>query len=149
MVKSKKLSLSEYTINNILTQKLREKEFIVMNRVRLSPAEFDLIVLIPGTCQLINIEIKKNQWQKLFHQALRGKLYCHFSIIMVPSTAKSKIDTDYLSNEGIGLIYYEELEGDVNLIFEIPPQQSDSINRNLKKLLYREIKDRFGELIYA
>jgi hypothetical protein len=145
--KSKKFS--EHRVNSLLTNKLKKNKCIVVNRVRLSPAEFDLIILDPHSLQLINIEIKRNNWPRLFQQAQRGKLYCHYSIAMVPISSKASIDIQSFSREGIGLIFYEEKRNDINLYFEVEPQRSTSINRYFKKMIYEEIESHYGDLIYA
>jgi hypothetical protein len=141
--------LSEFEVNQILTHKLKETSFFVLNMLRLTAVEFDVILFDPCSLKLINIEIKKNKWEILFHQALRGKLYCHYSMILVPKEAKRNIHTEPFLKEGIGIMYYEELEGDLDIQLEYEPQESKCINRNLKKQIYKQVQSKFKERLNA
>lgn len=142
--------LSENAVNDLVSRSLENAGFKVLTRVRLNPAELDIVLFDPRTLELTNIEIKKNKWERLFQQALRGKLYCHYSVVMVPIWSKEKIDLNSFTNEGIGIIFYEELSPtEVKLHYEAAPIRSTQLNRNLKKLLYQEISSRHAHTIYA
>lgn len=143
-------ALSENAVNDLVSQSLENAGFKVLTRVRVNPAELDIVLFDPRTLELTNIEIKKNKWERLFQQALRGKLYCHYSVVMVPIWSKEKIDLNSFTHEGIGVIFYEELSStEVKLHYEAAPTRSTQLNRNLKKLLYREISSKHAHTIYA
>lgn len=149
-VENKSKFLSENDVNDLVSQSLENAGFKVLKRIRLNPAELDIVLFDPRTLELTNIEIKKNKWERLFQQALRGKLYCHYSVVMVPIWSKEKIDLNSFTQEGIGVIFYEELSStEVKLHFESAPKRSTQLNRNLKKLLYQEISSKHANTIYA
>jgi hypothetical protein len=150
MERNKSKLLSENAVNDIVSQRLEIDGFKVLTRIRINPAELDIVMLDPRTLELTNIEIKKNRWERLFQQALRGKLYCHYSVVMIPICSKGKIDLNSFTSEGIGVIFYEELSStEVKLHYVSAPKRSNQLNRNLKKLLYQEISTKHANSIYA
>lgn len=141
--------LSENQINNLLAKQLRKENCIVLNRLRFTAAEFDVIIFDPDTLSLINIEIKKDKWEKLFHQAIRGKLYCHYSLVMVPVESKNDIDLTSFAKEGIGVIFFEIKRNKLLTYLELQPSQSNIMNRNLKKRLYKQVISKYRDQVYA
>ncbi len=149
MAKKTNGKLLENQINTILSNRLKGYKYFVLNKVRFTAVEFDLILLELDTLQLINIEIKRNKWRKLFAQGKRGKLYCHYSIVLMPVSVKNNISLKPFENEGIGVMCYKEKKNDIELIFALEPKRSESINRNFKKMLYRQVSSKFSTIIYA
>ncbi len=141
--------LLEKDINIFICKELQKRSFFVLKEFRIAPAELDIVYLDPDTLLLTNIEIKRDNWRKLYFQALRGKLYCHFSVAVMPLASKKNIPLELFSEEGIGIIFYEQRKKKIELFVELLPKLSDSINRNLKKIIYKKIYNNYGNQTYA
>lgn len=119
--------------------------YLYRSEIRLSPAEIDLILLDKFSQELISYEFKRGNWKKTFIQALRNKLYCHYSYAVLPKSELEKIDQNEFIQEGIGLILFSKYGR--GLIFKelIKPEQSKSLNRQLKKQIYKRFSDFFKD----
>jgi hypothetical protein len=124
-------------------KKINSKTYLSKSEIRISPAEIDLILLDRFSQKLISYEFKRGNWKKTFTQALRNKLYCHFSYAVLPSSELSKIDENEFKGGGIGLILYFKHGRGLRFKEIIKPEQSKSLNRNLKKQVYKKFTDFF------
>ncbi len=141
-------NLSEKEINDLISVKLKEKYFVLQG-LRIPPAELDIVFLDNNTLCLTNIEIKRDNWKKLFFQSLRGKIYCHYSIAILPSHMQKNVQVELFRDEGLGLFFYEVTNGKIDLMAVLEPRYSEKMNRVYKKLLYREFYAQYGKVIYA
>jgi len=144
-----RINMLESELNKIISKKLCNSDFLIINELRLKPAEFDIIILNKITLQLINLEIKRNNWKKLLDQAIRGKLYCHYSIAVMPQKSKRNINLKYFEDNGIGVAFYNIYGAEVECTLELEPHLSNIINRDYKKLLYKKIIAHHKIDIYA
>lgn len=140
----------EKEINCFITQELKKKSPFVLTEFRIHPAELDIVFFNRETLQLTNIEIKRNNWKKVLLQAKRGKLYCHYSIAVLPIAYKERVPYESFEDVGVGLMFYEvKRDRILNLMTAVHPKLSDTINRGFKRLIYNQLTLTFGELIYA
>jgi len=149
MGKQENTILLESQIVNLISERFKESSLLIENNLRFTFAEFDIILLDPKTLSLVNIEVKRNNWSKLYEQALRGKLFCHYSLVIIPWFAKEKISIDFFKHEGIGVVYYLENNNYFELKLELHPRKSETINRNYKKILYKHFSNKYQDLVYA
>jgi hypothetical protein len=98
---------------------------------------------------LATFEIKRTNWQALINQAIRAKLYCHFSSAVLPISMRRNVPAEEFSKRGLGLIFYEEAVDEINLKVAVRPRPSNIINRSLKQQVYQLFFEHFGERIYA
>lgn len=144
-----KTKLLEREINALIAGEMRETGVLVLQEVRLHPCEMDIVLFDPNTLRLATIEIKRANWRAVLSQASRAKLFCHFSIAALPASLRSSAPVHEFAIRGIGLIFYEEVGKQVNLIVASTPLISDVINRPLKQLVYRQFHAKYGDLVYA
>lgn len=142
-------NLLEYEINNLLSQEIRESGLFILQRLRLHPCEMDIVIFDPKTLLLTTLEIKRMNWKAVLQQSLRAKLYCHYSVAVLPLRMYPNIDEDEFSNNGIGLFFYEECENSLSLTKHTFPQISDMINRQFKQQVYRQFYNYYGVEMYA
>lgn len=140
--------LSEHDINNKITE-VFNGDYFTIQKSRISPAEFDIVLLDRDSLSLINIEIKKNKWKTLIDQALRGLFYCHFSVAALPITIKEKLPLEEIEKLGIGLLFYEIKEDGFSISLEIEPKKSKVLNQNCKRLMYDLFVTKYGNNLYA
>ena len=125
------------------------KVLLVLRELRLHPSEIDLVIFDRETLRLATFEIKRNNWRALMDQAVRAKLYSHFSSAILPISMRSNVPENEFSQRGLGLIFYEETVDEIDLKLVIQPKLSDSINRSLKQQVYRRFYEHYGEKMYA
>lgn len=135
----------ERELNECVATQLRKLGLVVLQEVRLHPAEFDIVALDPETLRLANFEIKRRGWLSLLHQAIRGQLYCHFAIAVLPLRMKDRLPVGEFAARGIGLVYYRVSDGEVTMELELPAELSHSQNRGLKRQMYSAFAPTFGE----
>lgn len=139
--------LLEREINKLLTNIIKKEDMYVLNELRLNPCEMDVIALEPNSFTLISFEIKKNKWRDLLFQAIRAKLYCHYSYAVMPKSKEKNIPIKDFIENGIGIVLYSVKKDELDFMFLTQPSLSDRINRNLKKRLYWEFYNKYGDLI--
>jgi hypothetical protein len=144
-----KTRLLEREVNRLLAGEMRDAGFLVLQELRLHPCEMDVVLFDPRTLKLANFEIKRTNWRAVLSQAVRATLYCHFSIAVLPATLRNTAPVDEFHSRGIGLIFYEERDGKLDLSVANHPSVSTAINRPLKQLVYRQFHAEFGDLVYA
>jgi hypothetical protein len=144
-----KTRLLEREINSLLAGEMRDAGFLVLQELRLHPCEMDVVLFDRRTLQLANFEIKRTNWKAVLSQAIRATLYCHFSIAVLPASLRNTAPVDEFFSRGIGLVFYEERDGKLDLTLANKPSVSTVINRPLKQLVYREFHAQFGDLVYA
>ena len=148
MAKSDQL-LYEREVNRQAAVLFEARGLLVLREIRVNPCEIDLVLLDPGTARLAAIEIKRQNWRELLHQAERRQLYCHFSVAMMPVRMRSRVPLTEFSKRGIGVIFYEEMDKHIQLFCALFPRLSESGNRALKKVLYTEFSIVCREKLYA
>lgn len=148
MAQSKR-QLLERQINALIAAEMRTSGVLVLQEVRVHPCEMDIIMLDPVSLRLATIEIKRNNWRAALSQAMRAKLFCHFAIAALPMSLRNAARRDEFLTRGVGLIFYEEINGDLRLSVDVAPVTSDVINRTFKQLVYRQFHATYGELLYA
>jgi hypothetical protein len=148
MEKSNK-RLLESEVNALLAEQMQGSGWLVLRQVRLHPCELDIVLFDPGTLRLAILEIKRSNWKGLLAQALRARLYCHFSIAVLPAALRSQATVDEFESRGIGLLFYEETKDGLILSVASTPLISDVMNRPLKQLLYQRFHAKYGDLVYA
>jgi hypothetical protein len=139
----------ESEINKRLADKLRSQNLLVLQNVRIHPCELDIVALDTATLRLVNIEIKRANWRKLLSQALRGTLYCHYSVAALPESMRAAVPEEEFTSRGIGLLYFEPNEHELSWTVCVQPSISTKVNRSLKKLLYSRFYARYGGSAYA
>jgi hypothetical protein len=142
------IKLLESDINRLLANELRSQSLLVLQNVRIHPCELDIVALDPITLQLVNIEIKRADWRALLSQALRGTLYCHYSVAALPLSMKAAVPVDEFRSRGIGLLFFEPRKDDIALTLCVQPSISPQMNRSLKKHLYSRFCAQYGEGAY-
>jgi hypothetical protein len=148
MAKSK-TELSEKRINQIISARINGDDKICISQLRLASGEFDIVFLDKNSLRITNIEIKKNNWRHLLDQSIKRKLYCHYSIAVLPEKYKEKIPFREFEKNGIGLAFYKEFGEELLLEMNLAPSLSSEINRYFKQILYKQFLSRCGELIYV
>jgi len=143
------IALRESEINGLLAKKLRSHRLLVLQNVRIHPCEMDIVALDPITLRLINIEIKRTDWRALLNQAIRGTLYCHYSVAALPSSMRATVPVEEFRSRGVGLAFFEIENHDLELTVGVQPAMSEKINRSLKKLLYSRFYAQYGDGAYA
>lgn len=128
-------------------RKIDRHSFFSKSLVRLSPAEIDLVLLDKSTHELISYEFKRNNWKKAFLQALRNKLYCHYSYVVLPEKEMLSIVQDEFHSKGIGLITYQIKGNGLHFKEILKPLPSALINRQLKKQVYQKFNVYTGSFI--
>ena len=141
--------LLESEVNSLISKKMKTLGMIVMQELRLPPCELDVVLFDPQTLQLATLEIKRTNWRALLHQAIRAKLYSHFSIAVMPLSMSSSVPIEEFATRGIGVLFYEENNRSIDLTIAAKPKISNVINRFLKQQLYRQFYIEHGEMIYA
>jgi hypothetical protein len=139
----------EREINDLIARQLRETGLLVLQQVRLHPREMDIVLMDPSTLRLATLEIKRGNWRRVLSQAAKAKLYCHFAIAVLPMSLRGTVPSEEFASRGIGLIFYEELDGSIGLTVASAPTVSDVINRPFKQLVYQQFHARYGEMVYA
>jgi DnaJ-class molecular chaperone len=124
------------------------KNNIVTSEIRIPPAEFDIVSMDINNFLLTNYEIKKDGWKKLLNQSVRGQLYCHYAVAVLPKTKIKKGILEEFSMRGVGLIGYSLEEGDIKFETVALAEQSTVINEYFKKTIYH-ILDRVERVEYA
>jgi hypothetical protein len=99
--------LLERDINRLIFKKIKGTGLLVLSELRLHPCEIDLIILDRSTLRLATFEIKRTNWRALLKQAMRAKLYSHFSSAVLPITMQPNIPTTEFSKRGLGLFFYK------------------------------------------
>jgi len=137
----------ERELNEIVASELRSHGLIVIQEMRLPPAEFDIIAFDPQTLRLANFEIKRRDWGLTLRQAMRGQLYCHFAVAVLPQRMRERLDMSEFSDRGIGLVFYSEKPkgASLELKLELLPELSDLQNRGFKRQMYGEFAAIMGE----
>jgi hypothetical protein len=141
--------LLEIDINNLIAKKLANSDVLVLQEVRLHPCELDLVLLDKNTFCLATIEIKRNNWRYLLKQALRTRLYSHYSIAAMPNSMQSNVPIEIFAENGIGVIFYNFKNEVLDLEIINEPKFSTYINRGLKKQIYKRFIDKYGGGVYA
>jgi hypothetical protein len=141
--------LLEREVGDIISTQMLKAGLLTLKRLRLSACEMDLVLLDPRTLRLANMEIKRRDWRKLLWQANRAKLYCHFSLAVLPASMRPAVREQEFGSCGIGLIYYQECLDGVRLEVAGSPSLSNCINRPLKRLVYRSFHAAYGDIICA
>jgi len=141
--------LLEVDVNFLLAGKLRSDRLLVLQHVRIHPCEMDIVALDRASLKLVNIEIKRRDWKALLRQSLRGKLYCHYSIAALPQSMKPSIPAAEFEARGVGLLFFEESISGLNVELTVPPMPSRDINRSLKRVLYCQFIQEYGDIAYA
>lgn len=129
----------EIEISKRFSRKIDKKRFKYLELVRLQPREIDLVVIDTLNFELVSYEFKRGLWKKAFIQALKNKLYCHYSYVVIPQKEYQSILLDEFSTHGIGLITYR-ISSDNKVMFKelTKPNKSDLVNRNFKKQIYKK-----------
>lgn len=130
----------EKEISKKFEKRLDKKKFHFQSEVRLIPAEIDLILLDKQTHELISYEFKRGNWKKTFLQALRNKLYCHYSYAVLPVSELCKIEKNEFIKEGIGLILFTTDARGISFKELLKPEQSMRVNRQFKKQIYKKFE---------
>ncbi len=146
MIKSDE-EILERKINIQICKQLQTINPFVLREVRLHPCEMDIIVLDPNTLLLTALEIKRNKWRELLQQATRAKLYCHFSLAVMPNSKRDSIPLDDFLERGIGIVFYKRNGKKLDLLFDNKPQYSTIINRTFKQQIYLQFQTKYGEII--
>jgi hypothetical protein len=141
--------LPESTVNKLLASLFQRKEFLVLREMRLHPCELDIVVFDPISLKLANVEIKRRDWKSLLHQAIRAKLYCHFSIAAMPSNMRANVPVEEFSRRGIGVVFYTYENRAIHLDPACTAEPSDAINRGFKRQIYQRFYSAFLEEVYA
>lgn len=139
----------ERDINCLLANKLKGSGLLILQEMRLHPCEMDIVLLDKATLQLAIIEIKRSNWRYLLRQALRTKLYSHYSIAAMPKSMQRSVPIDEFTRHGVGVAFFEVVEGQLEFDIANEPQISNNINRGLKQQIYRRFYDHYGEIVYA
>jgi hypothetical protein len=143
------LTILESEINKFLADALRSQKMLVLQNVRIHPCELDIVALDTQTLRLVNIEIKRADWRTLLNQALRGTLYCHYSVAALPESMRAVVPEEEFRGRGIGLLYFEPEKHGISWTVGVQPLMSTKVNRSLKKLLYSRFYARYGDGAYA
>lgn len=138
----------ESDINDKIAELFKD-DFWTIQKSRISPAEFDIVLLDSKSLTLINIEIKRNNWRNLIEQAVRGLVYCHYSIAALPVHIKNKIPLDEIEKLGVGVLFYEIENENLTFVLELKPKMSKMINRSCKKIMYNLFVNKYGSQLYA
>jgi hypothetical protein len=141
--------LLEREVNGFIAREMQKAGLLVLREVRLHPCEMDIVLFDPNTLRLATLEIKRGNWRAVLSQASRAKLFCHFSVAVLPLSLRNVAPVPEFASRGIGLVFYDEMENGVRLIVENTPLISGEINRPFKQLVYREFHAKYGDLIYA
>jgi len=135
----------ERDINDVLAQELRSAGYWVLQEVRVPPNELDLIVLDPLTLHLTCFEIKRNNWKTLLQQAVKTRLYGHYSIAVLPKPKNNTIPLGEFEKRGVGVLYFYNTNGKFEFLQSIKPEFNTTCNRFLKRNLYK----RFGGIYHG
>lgn len=131
----------EIDVTNSFMRKIKRKDFLCRKLVRFSPAEIDLILLSNMTHELISYEFKLNNPRKALLQAIRNKIYCHYSYIVLPHEEALKLSDEILKENGIGLICYSRKGRGFSFQEVFKPSKSEEVNRKLKRIVYSKFYD--------
>jgi len=148
MGKSNK-NLLEREVNDLISKKVQSDCLLVLRELRLHPCEMDIVIFDPKTLHLAALEIKRINWRELLRQTIRAKLYCHFSIGVMPVSMRHSVPLEEFAYRGIGVFFYEASYKTINLSVAVRPTVSNEINRSLKQQIYREFYSRYGERVHA
>lgn len=146
MIKSEE-EILECDINLQISKKLKSKDNYILRELRLHPCEIDIVILDPISLKLTALEIKRNKWNILLHQAHRAQLYCHYSFAVIPNSKRNSIPTEEFIERGIGIIFYKKHGKELELFYENMPQLSSRINRTFKQQVYNQFYNKFGDII--
>ncbi len=146
---SSRVDLLEAEVNRRLANQFRAQQMFVLQNVRLHPCELDIVVLDPLTLALANIEIKRANWRAVLRQAIRGQLFCHYSVAVLPVSMRSSVPVIEFEQRGIGLAFYTEAKRSLKLAVACQPGRSHDVNRLFKRLLYRQFSSLYSESVYA
>ncbi len=141
--------LLEREVNNLISKKVQSDHLLVLREVRFHPCEMDIVIFDPRTLRLANLEIKRTNWKELLRQTMRAKLYCHFSVAVMPISARHAVPLEEFAYRGIGVFFYEASHSAIGLSVAVKPRVSNEINRSLKQQIYREFYSRYGERVHA
>lgn len=141
--------LLEREVNNLISKKVQSDHLLVLRELRFHPCEMDIVIFDPKTLRLATLEIKRTNWRELLRQTIRGRLYCHFSIAVMPISMRDSVPLKEFALRGIGVFFYEAAHETINLSVAVRPTVSNQINRPLKQQIYREFYSRYGERVHA
>jgi len=148
MGKSNK-NLLEREVNDLISKKVQSDCLLVLRELRFHPCEMDIVIFDPKTLRLAALEIKRINWKELLRQTIRAKLYCHFSVAVMPVSMRHSVPLEEFAHRGIGVFFYEASYKNMHLSVAARPKVSNEINRSLKKQIYREFYSRYGERVHA
>lgn len=148
MAHFKRSKYLESEVNEYIKHVLkRENDIFVLNRLKVHPREFDVIVFDKKTKYLYNFEIKRSSWRNVLDQCIVNKSYFHYCYAVIPDVVKYRKEL-FISN-GIGVIEYKENDSEITfqLIYEAP--LSDSINRFFKQKIWKIFHQKYGDDLYV
>jgi hypothetical protein len=144
MEKYKYLKYLETEVNEYIKHNLKdENDILVLNRLKVHPREFDIIVFDKITKYLYNFEIKRDSWKELLDQCIINKSYFHFCYAIISN--KLKYDKTAFIENGIGIIEYSEKDNELHFKAVNNAKYSESINIFFKKRVWQIFHNKFGD----